>query len=281
MRPSAQWCFVPDPEGKRRKKQKHGAGLPSHVESLNSNAAGIDIGSREHYVAVPEGRAEQSVSSFGCFAPDLHMMARWLKECGIETVALESTGVYWIPVVEILEEYGFEVLLVDARYVKNVPGRKTDVLDCQWLQQLHTFGLLRGAFRPTLDIAVLRSYWRQRAVHVQAAARQIQLMQKGLEQMNLQLHKVLTDITGVTGMKIIRAILAGERDPLELAKHRYHGVKCNEETVAKALIGNYREEHLFALRQAVELYDIYQAKLLDCDDARTTRLSTSPEKCTE
>jgi transposase len=249
-------------EGKRRRGRKE---LAAHLKKVNLNAAGIDIGSERHYVAAPEGRDEESVRSFGCLTPDLHEMAKWLKSCGIETAAMESTGVYWIPVAHILDQYGIEVKLVNARHVKNVPGRKTDVQDCQWLQQLHTFGLLRGAFLPDRSIEVLRSYWRHRAGLVESCARQIQLMHKSLEQMNIQLHKVISDVTGLTGMKIIRAILAGEHDPVALARMKHPYVKSSEETIAKALMGDYREDHLFTLRQAVELYDVYQNKIADSD----------------
>jgi transposase len=188
------------------------------IRPLNPNAAGIDIGSQTHYVAVPADRDHEPVRSFGCLTPDLHQMAKWLKSCNIETIAMESTGVYWVPVVAVLESYGFDVKLVDAYKVKNVPGRKTDVKDCQWLQELHRFGLLSGAFRPEEQIQVLRSYWRHRGELVESCSRQIHLMQKALEQMNIQLHKVITDITGVTGMKIMRAIVAGERDAVRLAE---------------------------------------------------------------
>ena len=236
------------------------------LEKLNPNAAGIDIGSKEHYVAVPPDPGERAVRKFGCFTEDLHRMARWLGECGVQKVAMESTGVYWIPVFEVLEGHGFEVSLVDARQVKNVPGRKTDVLDCQWLQELHTFGLLRGCFRPAGEVAVVRAYWRQRRQLVQSASRQILLMQKALEQMNVQLHKVVSDISGVTGMSIIREIVAGERDPKKLAENRAHGVKASQHTIAAALEGNWREEHVFALKQAVELYDVFQGKIAECDE---------------
>lgn len=237
-------------------------------QSLNrfrSNAAGIDIGSKIHYVAVPEDRCEEPVRNFGCLTPDLHRMAQWLKSCGITTVAMESTGVYWIPVARILEEYDLEVVLTDARHVRSVPGRKSDVLDCQWLQELHTYGLLKAAFRPQQELEVLRTYWRHRASLVQRCAAEILHMQKALEQMNLQLHKVLSDISGVTGMKIIRAIVAGERDPVELAKMKHGTVKSSEETLAKALTGHYREDHLFTLQQALESYDFIQGRIRECD----------------
>jgi transposase len=236
------------------------------MEQINPRAAGIDAGSRTHLVAVPPGCDETPIRSFGCLTPDLHEMARWLIACGIETVAIESTGVYWIPVAQVLEPYGLDVVLVDARQVKNVPGRKkTDVHDCQWIRKLHAFGLLKGAFRPQRQIQTLRSYWRQRAGLVSAYTKQIQLMQKALEQMNLQLHKVLSDISGLTGMQIIRSIIAGEHNPQLLAEMKQANVKSSTEQIVKALTGDYHEEHLFALRQAVELYDVFQEKIEDCD----------------
>ncbi|HBD9348647.1 TPA: IS110 family transposase, partial [Legionella pneumophila] len=194
--------------------------IPKHLEQINQWAAGIDIGATSHFVAVPEGCTTTAVREFKSFTPDLYSLAEWLKECGIQTIAMESTGVYWIPVYELLEEKGFEVKLVDARRVKNVSGRKTDVLDCQWIQQLHTYGLLNGAFRPDNEICALRSYVRQRSMLIRSASRYIQQMQKALTQMNLQLHHVITDITGDTGMRIIRAIINGEREPALLANHR-------------------------------------------------------------
>jgi transposase len=239
--------------------------LPKHLEHINAYAAGIDVGSRSHFVAVPVGVDEEPVREFSTFTDDLERLADWLIACGITTVAMESTGVYWIPVFEILEGRGFEVKLVNARHVKNVPGRKTDVLDCQWLQQLHTYGLLRGAFRPAEQVCALRAYVRQRATLVRVSASHTQHMQKALTQMNLQLHNVVTDITGVTGMRIIQAILAGERSPKTLAAFRDKRCKNDEKTIARSLHGNYRPEHLFSLKQAVELYEFYLAKIADCD----------------
>jgi len=229
------------------------------------NSAGVDVGSQTHYVAVPPDRTEEAVRHFGCLTPDLHEMARWLKACGVQTVAMESTGEYWIPVAQVLEDHGLEVCLVDARHVKNVSGRKTDVKDCQWLQELHSYGLLGEAFRPTREMGPLRSYWRQRSALVEGCSQQIHLMHKALEQMNLQLHKVISDVTGVTGLKIIRAIVAGERDPGILAQMRTEKMKSSEETLVKSLTGHWREEHLFLLKQAVELYDVYQGKVKECD----------------
>jgi len=193
-------------------------------------------------------------------------MAEWLREVGVTTVAMESTGIYWIPAFEILEARGFEVLLVNARDSKNVPGRKTDVNDAQWLQQLHQYGLLRGSFRPSRDFAALRAYLRQRESLLEYAASHIQHLQKALMQMNVQLHHVVSDITGVTGMKIIRDIVAGARDPEKLSQYR--DVRCKEtpETIRDALSGNYQPEHVFSLKQALELYDFYQGQVLACDE---------------
>lgn len=241
-------------------------------------AAGIDVGSRKHYVAIPAECGDQTVRHFGCMTPDLHEMAKWLKQNRVDTVAMESTGVYWIAVAQILDQYAIEVNLVDARAAKNVPGRKSDVQDCQWLQELHSFGLLRAAFRPTNDMAVLRSYWRHRKELVKAAAEQIHLMQKSLELMNLQLHKAISDITGVTGMKIIRAIVSGQRDPLVLAKMRHRGIKSSEQTIAKALTGDWREEHLFTLEQALEAYDFYHRQIASCDQRIERYMKTFPSK---
>jgi transposase len=235
------------------------------LPSINPNAAGIDVGSTSHFVAVPPDRDAQSVREFAAFTGDLYHMADWLQACGIETVVMESTGVYWIPVYQVLEERGFAVKLVDARQLKRVPGRKTDVSDCQWLQQLHSFGLLAGAFRPDDQVCVLRSYMRQRAMLVSYAGQHVQHMYKALVQMNVQLPHVVEDITGATGMRIIRAILDGERDPHRLARLRDERCKNPEAVIARALQGDWREEHLFALEQAVELVEAYQAKIAACD----------------
>ena len=248
--------------------------LPAQLQHLNLNAAGIDIGATAHFVAVPPDRDPQPVRQFATFTADLHRLADWLTECGVETVVMESTGVYWIPLFELLEERDFTVLLVNARHVKNVSGRKSDVLDCQWLQQLHTYGLLSGAFRPADEIVVLRSYLRQRTTLVQGASAHIQHMQKALQQMNILLHQVVADITGVTGMTILRAILAGERDPQVLAQSRDPRCKNSAEVIAQSLVGNYRAEHLFALQQAVTLYEVYQAQIVACDEQIDRSLAT-------
>jgi transposase len=263
---------------KKRAKDFPLSNLPAHLQHVNLDAAGIDVGSDRHLVAIPEGRDQVSVREFGAFTQDLIALADWLVQCGIKTVAMESTGVYWIPLFEILESHGFEVKLVDARRVKNVSGRKSDVLDCQWLQQLHTYGLLVGAFRPPDQVCVLRGYMRQREMLVQASSMHIQHMQKALQQMNVHLHNVVSDITGVTGMKILKAIIAGERNPKVLARHRHHRCHNSTATIAKSLVGNYREEHLFALTQAVELYEIYQAKIRDCEAAITRHLNAQPNR---
>lgn len=228
-------------------------------------AAGIDVGSTFHVVAVNALVDAQPVRKFQSFTSDLHRLADWLVGVGVTTVAMESTGIYWIPCFEILEARGLEVLLVNASHVKNVPGRKTDFNDAQWIQRLHEHGLLRGSFRPSEDVAVLRAFVRQRSRLVELAASSIQHMQKALMQMNLQLHHVISDITGLTGMKIIRAIVAGEQDPATLAALRNERCKSSEETIEAALTGNYRPEHVFALQQSLELYDVYQDKIKDTD----------------
>ena len=235
------------------------------ITPTHPNAAAIDIGSRMHVAAVPPDRDTEPVRTFGTCTGDLTAMADWFERCGVRTVAMESTGVYWIPAFEILEQRGFEVVLVNARDAKHVPGRKTDVSDAQWLRQLHEYGLLRASFRPKGELAALRAYLRQRERLLDYAASHIQHMQKALMQMNVQLQHVVTDMTGVTGMSIIRAIVAGERDPAVLATYRDRRCHASVEEIAAALTGNWREEHVFALGQAVEIYDIYQAKIAECD----------------
>ena len=227
---------------------------------VHPNAAAIDIGARMHVAAVGADRTVEPVRSFGTFTTDLHRLVDWFAECGVETVVMESTSVYWIPVFELLEARGFVVFLVNARDAKHVPGRKTDVSDAQWLQRLHSHGLLRASFRPKGEIVELRAYLRQRERLLEYAASHIQHMQKALTEMNLQLHHVVADITGATGLRIIRAILAGERDPAVLALLRDTRCHASVETITKALTGHYRAEHLFALEQALALYDTYQRR---------------------
>ena len=236
------------------------------ISPMHHNAAGLDIGSEEIWACVPTDRDAQPVQKFGTYTPDLHALANWLKSCGIETVAMESTGIYWIPIYEILEAEGFKAYLVNARHIKNVPGRKSDVKDCQWIQRLHSFGLLNGSFRPEGEICVLRAYLRHRAGLIEHRAAHIQHMQKALLQMNVQLPQVLSDITGVTGMAIIREIVAGNHGPVELARLRDPRCFKAESEIAKALTGNYRAEHLFALKQALALYDAYTEKISECDN---------------
>ena len=229
------------------------------------NAAGIDIGSASHYVAVPADRDDEPVREFASFTEDLEALADWLKTCDVDTVAMESTGVYWIPLFELLESRGFTVLLVNARHVKNVSGRKSDVLDCQWLQQLMSYGLLRGAFRPGNAICVLRALWRQRGMLLRSQGRQVQHMQKALTQMNVQLANVISDVVGETGQKILRAIVAGERDGQVLAAMKDARIRASHAEIAKSLQGNWRTEHLFSLQQALAMFDFIGTQVAECD----------------
>lgn len=245
---------------------------------LNPDTAGIDIGHREHWCAVPANRSAQPVRSFGTFTPDLEGLADWLKSCRIKTVAMESTGVYWIPVFQILERRGFQVLLVNARQVKNVSGRKTDVLDCQWIQRLHSCGLLNASFRPEDSMCVLRSYLRYRDELVSARSVQCQHMQKALQQMNVQLHQVLSDITGASGRRIIGAILAGERDGQKLAALADCRVRATAATIEKALQGDYRAEHLFVLKTAYELHALYEERIERCDEQIVAEMAELPSR---
>src|ERR1700681_1184687 len=247
---------------KRKSSKKIGAPV---LHCLNPNAAGVDVGATEIYIAVPPDRDEQPVRHFATFTEDLQAAAAWLKSCHIETVAMESTGVYWIPLFQILEEQGFTVFLVNARYVKNVPGRKSDVSDCQWLQYLHSVGLLRGSFRPEQAVCSVRSILRHRDSLVQMGSSHVQHMQKALDQMNLQLHHVISDITGMTGVAILEAILAGERNPHTLATLRDRRIKASADTIAKSLVGDYRHEHLFTLRQSLVAFRHYQELIGECD----------------
>lgn len=236
-----------------------------NMERINPFVAGIDIGSRSHFVAAPITSGEIMVREFSSFTPDLQEMVHWLKENKITSVAMESTGVYWIPIYDLLEENGIEAKLVDAHKIKNVSGRKTDITDCQWLQQLHAYGLLSGAFRPSEEILPLRTYMRQRATLISQAARCIQHIQKALTQMNLHLAHVLNDIAGKTGMKIIRAIVEGERDAKVLASFRDSRCQRDQAIIEKSLTGHYREEHLFSVKQSLESFDFYQKLIFECD----------------
>jgi len=249
-------------KGKRNRKPRVRFDAMSVIEP---NAAGIDIGASEHWVAVPPDRAEEFVRSFSAYTGELHKLADWLVECGITTVAMESTGVYWVPLYGILEARGIRVCLVNAHHVRSVPGRKSDVLDCQWLQKLHSCGLLRASFRPEGQFVKLRTYLRHRESLMQGASSHIQHMQKALTLMNVQLHRAIADVTGTTGMAVIRDIVAGNHDPEVLANHRNHRCRASKDEIVAALRGEYREEELFVLRQALELYDDYQSKIEQCD----------------
>jgi transposase len=242
--------------------------LPGKTAALtitHPNAAGIDIGSASHFVAVPPDRDDEPVREFPSFTVDLNALADWLTACGVDIVAMESTGVYWIPLFELLESRGFKVLLVNARHIKNVSGRKSDVLDCQWIQQLMTYGLLSGSFRPPEQICVLRSLWRQRVMLLKGQARSVQHMQKALTQMNIQLANVISDVAGESGLKILRAINAGERDGQALAALKNTRIRASADEIAKSLQGTWRVEHLFALRQALATFDFIGTQLAEVD----------------
>jgi transposase len=248
------------------------------LEVVHANAAGIDIGNATHYVAVPPDRDAEPVRTFECFTEDLRKMADWLAQCGIVTVAMQSTGVYWLPVYEILVQRGLEVFLVNARHTKNLPGRKSDVQECQWLMKLHTYGLLNNSFRPSEEICVLRTYWRQRDEHVKSASASIQRMQKVLTEMNVQIANVITDISGVTGMAILNAILGGERDRYKLAALADPHVQASKKEIAKSLEGNWRPELLFVLRQQMQTYITYQKRIEECDEALAAQLRTMEDQ---
>lgn len=235
------------------------------IEVTHPDAAGVDVGGATHYAAVRPDATDEPVREFKCFTADLHAMADWFEQCGVKIVAMESTGVYWIPLYEVLERRGFEVLLVNARHVKNVSGRKSDVLDCQWLQQLLTFGLLRGAFRPAEHMCALRAFSRQRARLLRDQGRSVQHMQKAMTLMNIQLANVISDVAGTTGQKIVRAIVAGERDVHTLAAYRDARIRADEAEIAASLLGNWRDEHLFALKQALAAFDFCGQQLAECD----------------
>jgi transposase len=238
----------------------------TNLTLVNPDAAGIDIGSEEHWVCVPPDRAKHDVRKFGAFTNDLYAIATWLSKCNIKTVAMESTGVYWIPLFQVLEKSGFEVYLVNGRHIKNVPGRsKTDRLDCKWIQKLHSFGLLSPSFRPEDEICKLRAFLRHRDNLIRFSAQHIQHIQKSLHQMNLLLDKVVSDVTGVTGLRILEAILAGERDPVKLAKLKDPRVFASQDEIARALHGDYREEHLFVLRQSLDFYKYIRKQIINCD----------------
>ena len=244
------------------------------IEIVHRNAPGLDIGAREIWVCIPTGQGFEPVRQFGTFTPDLQRLVNWLLECGVDTVAMESTGVYWIPIFEMLEAHGLQAYLVNARHIKNVPGRKSNSLDCQWIQKLHALGFLAASFQPEAEMGRLRTYLRHRAKLLLHRAPHILQMQKALQQMNIQLPQVLTDITGTTGSAILRSIIAGERDAVKLAQLRNPACKSSEEVIAKALTGDWKEEQLFILKQALELYDFYTQQVVICDIQIQQQFST-------
>jgi transposase len=248
------------------------------LDVMHPHAAGIDVGNSAHYVAVRPDRDPDSVRRFDCFTADLHRLADWLQRCGVTTVAMQSTGVYWIPLYEILDARGFEVYLVNARHTKNLPGRKSDVQESQWLLKLHTYGLLRNSFHPPAAIRVVRTYWRQRGEHVHAISTCIQRMQKVLTQMNIQLANVISDLSGWTGQRIVRAILAGERDPATLAALSHPGIHATQDTIAKSLEGTWQPDLLFVFQQEVTMYDAYQQRIAECDQALEQHLKGLADK---
>ncbi len=260
------------------KKRKPKVSIDQRWEIINPQAAGIDIGAREHWVCVPPGAAPDPVRRFGTFTADLEALADWLQACGVTTVAMEATGVYWIPVFQILEGRGLKPVLVNARQTKHVAGRKSDVQDCQWIQRLHTYGLLQGSFRPADAYCVVRTYLRYRDELVSARSTQTQHMQKALQQMNLALTQVLSDVTGVSGLAIIGAILQGERDPVKLSQLADRRVRATPATLQKALVGDYRPEHLFVLQQAFDLYHTYEEKIQACDQEIVRALAQLPDR---
>ena len=268
---------------KPRAKQNHRAKLKPQdatqgLQIVHPRAAGIDVGNEEHWVAVAPDLDPHPVQSFGCFTRDLREMAEWLVRCGIETVAMQSTGVYWIGLYDVLSEHGIRVFVVNARDTKNLPGRKTDIQECQWVQRLHAYGLLRNSFRPEEEILVMRTYWRQRQQHIADSSRCIQHMQKALMQMNVQLANVVSDISGETGLAILKAIVGGERDPQALARLRDPRLKASEVTVARSLEGNWRPELVFVLSQELDSYEGYQHKIAECDEQLQQHYRTLQEK---
>jgi transposase len=268
---------------RRGRKPHHRAKLKPQdwtlgLSVVHPHAAGIDVGNQQHYVAVPPHLDQEPVRTFGCFTADLKALVDWLEQRGIQTVAMQSTGVYWIALYDILSERGIKVFLVNARDTKNMPGRKTDVQECQWLLKLHVYGLLKNSFRPEEEICVMRTLWRQRQQHIGDASRSIQRMQKALTQMNLQLANVISDISGWTGQAIIQAILEGERNPVELAKLRDPRVKASADQIVKSLEGNWRPELLFVLKQEWDSYQSFQRQIQECDGELAKHLRTIQQK---
>ena len=265
----------------RKQRERAGPAVEGRrpgLEVMHPHAAGIDVGNSAHYVAVRPDRDPDSVRRFECFTADLHRLADWLVHCGVTTVAMQSTGVYWIPLYEILDARGLEVYLVNARHTKNLPGRKSDVQESQWLLKLHTYGLLRNSFHPPAEIRVVRTYWRQRGDHVHAVSTCIQRMQKALTQMNIQLANVISDLSGWTGQRIVRAMLAGERDPEQLAALSHPGIHATRQTIARSLEGTWQPDLLFVLQQEVTMYDAYLQRIAECDQALEQHLKGVADK---
>lgn len=267
----------PKPAGSKRAKDSKQAGDPA-FPAFQPNAGGIDIGAREIYIAVPPDRDAHPVRKCDTFTGDLHQMAQWLVHCGVTTVAMESTGVYWIPVYDVLEQHGIQPCLTNPRNMKNVPGKRTDFHECQWIQHLHSMGLLHAAFRPDSDVCAVRSLMRHRSNLVEMASQHVQHMQKALTQMNVQFQHVISDITGLTGLAVLDAIVAGERDPAELAKLRDPRIKASQEVIRKSLEGNWRAEHVLVLRQSLSLYRSYRDQINGCDKEIETLLAAFEPK---
>ena len=265
----------------RKQLERHLTSANPGLDVVHRNAAGIDVGNASHFVAVPPDRDSQPVREFGCWTADLQRLADWLKQCGIQTVVMQSTGVYWVALYDVLEQRGFQVWLVNARHTKNLPGRKSDVQESQWLMKLHTYGLLRNSFRAPEAIRGVRTIWRLRARHVAEAGRCVQHMQKALTTMNVQLANVISDISGVTGLAILRAILAGERDPQRLAKLRDLRIRASQQEIAQSLEGNWREEVLFELQQAMDAYEFRQRQIQECDLRLQSGLAALPTRVPE
>ena len=262
----------------RRELGRRVAASDPGLTIVHPNAGGIDVGNESHFVAVPPDRDANPVREFGCWTAALNEMAEWLKSCRIDTVAMQATGVYWIALYDVLEQHGIRVVLANAQHTKNVPGRKTDVQECQWLMKLHTYGLMRDSFRLQQDMEYVRTIWRVRDRHVKEAGRAVQHMQKALTKMNIQLANVISDISGLSGQAIIAAILKGERDPYKLADLADYRVKASREEVARSLEGNWRADVLFELQQAVDSHHFAHRQMQECDEKLTLYLASLPTR---
>src|SRR5580658_7359205 len=262
----------------RRELGRRVAASDPGLTIVHPNAGGIDVGNESHFVAVPADRDEHPVREFGCWTAALNEIAEWLISCRIDTVAMQATGVYWIALYDVLEQHGIRVALVNAQHTKNVPGRKTDVQECQWLMKLHTYGLMRDSFRLQQDMEAVRTIWRVRDRHVKEAGRAVQHMQKAMTKMNIQLANTISDVSGVSGQAIIAAILQGERDPYKLADLTDYRDKASREEVARGLEGNWRADVLFELQQAVDSYHFAHRQMRECDDKLTLYMASLPAR---